>query len=163
LQNWYRKRRYRFLARFDEKKFIGLVLVGLDMCQKGKKQGVNRGFYRCVAELVQEKLRLIWMERSSNGDIPRQKMGYKLTLVIEYPSLMLVAFLLHQGSPCDAKKEKNSQRRYKGYYGYKNYDMGVSRFKVISVTRKNFKIINCFNPKNPGQNSFPVLTREFKR
>jgi len=24
-------------------------------------------------------------------------------------------------------------------------------------------IINCFNPKNPGQNSFPVLTQEFKR
>ena len=23
--------------------------------------------------------------------------------------------------------------------------------------------INCFNPKNPGQNSFPVLTQEFKR
>jgi len=29
--------------------------------------------------------------------------GYKLTLVIEYPSLRPVAFLLHQGSPCDAK------------------------------------------------------------
>ena len=30
---------------------------GLDMCQKGKKQGVNRGFYRCDVgpELVQEK------------------------------------------------------------------------------------------------------------
>ena len=24
-------------------------------------------------------------------------------------------------------------------------------------------IINCFNSKNPGQNSFPVLTQEFKR
>ena len=23
--------------------------------------------------------------------------------------------------------------------------------------------INCSNPKNPGQNSFPVLTQEFKR
>ena len=48
---------------------------GLGMCQKGKKQGVNRGFHRCVVgpELVQEKLRLIWRGRSSNGDIPRQK------------------------------------------------------------------------------------------
>ena len=47
------------LARFDEKK-NSLDLFsrfGLDMCQKGKKQGVNRGFYRCVVgpELVQEK------------------------------------------------------------------------------------------------------------
>jgi len=30
----------------------------------------------------------------------------------------------------------------------------------IVVLDKN---INCFNPKNPGQNSFPVLTQEFKR
>jgi len=62
-----------FLARSDEKQFI--VLVGLDMCQKGKKQGVNRGFYRCVVgpKLVQEKLTLILRERSSNGDINRQR------------------------------------------------------------------------------------------
>ena len=72
---------------------------------------------------------------------------------------MLVAFLLHQGSPCEAKKDKNSQRRYKGYYGYKNYAMGISRFKVISVTRKNFKMeklmamlsypLSIFNRSNP--------------
>ena len=30
-------------------------------------------------------------------------MGYKHTMVIEYPSLMPVAFLFHQGSPSDAK------------------------------------------------------------
>ena len=68
---------------------------------------------------------------------------------------MLVAFLLHQGSPGDAKiyeeiLEELKRRRIardgdtiifnKGYCGYKNYAMGISRFKVISVTKKNFKM-----------------------
>jgi len=39
-----------------------------------------------------------WRYSSSKG----YYMGYKLTMVIEYPSLMPVAFLLHQGSPGDA-------------------------------------------------------------
>jgi len=69
----------------------------LDMCQKWKKQGVNRGFYRCVVELVREKLRPILRKRSSNGDIHRQKMGYKLTLVIEYPSFDACCFLAPSG------------------------------------------------------------------
>ena len=70
---------------------------------------VNRGFYRCVVgpELVQEKDKkadlgekeLKWGYFSSKG----YYIGYKLTMVIEYPSLMPVAFLLHQGSPGDAK------------------------------------------------------------
>jgi len=34
---------------------------------------------------------------------------------------------------------------------------------TISGTIQPTRNINCFNPKNPGQNSFPVLTQEFKR
>ena len=103
--------------------------------------------------------------------------GYKLTLVIEYPSLRPVAFLLRQGSPNDDKLyeeilEELKRRRIardgdiiifdKGYYGYKNYAMGISRFKVISVIfppRKNFKMeklmamlsypLSIFNRSNP--------------
>ena len=67
-------------------------------------------------------------------------------MVIEYPSLMSVVFLLHQGSPDDAKLyveilEELKRRRIardgdtiisdKRYYGYKNYTKGISRFKVI--------------------------------
>ena len=91
-------------------------------------------------------------ERSSNGDI------------------------LHQGSPGDAKiyeeiLEELKRRRIarngdtiildKGYYGYRNYGLGISRFKVISVIfpRKNFKMgklmamlsypLSIFNRSNP--------------
>ncbi len=73
-------------------------------------------------------------------------MGYKHTMVIEYPSLMPVAFLFHQGSPGDAKLyekilEELKRRKIdrdgdtiisdRGYYVYKNYATGISRFKVI--------------------------------
>jgi len=78
-------------------------------------------------------------------------------MVIEYPSLMSVAFLLHQGSSSDAKlyeeiledlKRRGIARdgdtiiSDKGYYGYRNYTMGISRFKVIPVIfpEKNFKM-----------------------
>ena len=69
-------------------------------------------------------------------------------MVIEYPSLMPVAFLLHQGSPSDAKLyeeilEELKRRKIardgdtiisdKEYYVYKNYTMGIFRFKVISA------------------------------
>jgi len=40
-----------------------------------------------------------WGYSSSKG----YYIGYKLTMVIEYRSLMPVAFLFHQGSPGDAK------------------------------------------------------------
>ncbi len=152
---------------------------------------------------------LIWRKKSSNGDILSQKatnIGYKLTLVIEYPSLRPVAFLLHQGSPGDAKiyeeiLEEIKRRRIardgdtiifdKGYYGYKNYAMVISRFKLIPVIfpRKNFKMeksmvmlsypISIFNRSNPekekefyrglvkslAKNAFSLLTqrRNYRR
>jgi len=50
---------YRFLSRFGEEQFVGFFFrcFELDMCQKGKKQGANRRFYRRVVgpEQVQEK------------------------------------------------------------------------------------------------------------
>ena len=105
-----------------------------------------------------------WGYSSSKG----YYIGYKLTLVIEYPSLMPVAFLLHQGSPGDAKiykeiLEELKRRRIvrdgdtiifdREYYGYKNYVLGISRFKVISAIfpRKNFKM-----EKLMGMLSYPL-------
>ena len=120
---------YRFLARFDEKQFIGLVLGVLgSICVK---RGRNRVL---IVDSTDVSLDLNWFRKKiTKADLEGKEfkwgyssskgyyIGYKLTLVIEYPSLRPVAFLLHQGSPCDAKiyeeileelkKEKNSQRR----------------------------------------------------
>lgn len=75
--------------------------------QKWEKVGNADRFYRCITgpELVQEEDG----KKRSNGDIlhPILHSG-AITLVIsssaiEYPSLMPLAFLLHQGSHSDAK------------------------------------------------------------
>jgi len=175
---------YRFLARFDEKQFIGLVLGVLgSICVK---RGRNRVL---IVDSTDVSLDLNWFRKKiTKADLEGKEfkwgyspskgyyVGYKLTLVIEYPSLRPVAFLLHQGSPGDAKiyeeiLEELKRRRIardgdtiifdKGYYGYKNYAMGISRFKVISVIfpRKNFKMeklmamlsypLSIFNRSNP--------------
>ena len=100
------------------------------------------------ADLEEKKFK--WRYSSSKG----YYMGYKLTLVIEYPSLMLVAFLLHQGSPNDDKLyeeilEELKRRRIardgdtiifdRGYSTCKNHAMGISRFKLAK---------NAFSLKN---------------
>ena len=74
--------------------------------------------------------------------------GYKPTLAIKHPSLKPLAFLLHRGSPNDAKlfeeilKELKRRRLArngdtiicdKGYSAYKNYLLAVSGFKLIPV------------------------------
>ena len=83
--------------------------------------------------------------------------GYKLILVVEYPSLKPVVFYLYEGSPNDAKlfgevMEELKRRRItrkgdvtladKGYYSYRNYVMAISRFKVVPMIfqRKNFSL-----------------------
>ena len=78
---------------------------------------VKRGRYRVlIVDSTDVSLDLNWFRKKitkADLEVKEFKWGYspskgyyighKLTLVIEYPSLMLVAFLLHQGSPCDAK------------------------------------------------------------
>ena len=175
---------YRFLGRFSEKQFVGLVLGVLSsICVK---RGRNRVL---IVDSTDVSLDLNWFKKKiKKADLEEKEfkwgyssskgyyIGYKLTLVIEYPSLRPVAFLLHQGSPGDAKiyeeiLEELKRRRIardgdtiifdKGYYGYKNYVLGISRFKVIPVIfpRKNFKMeklmgmlsypLSIFNRSNP--------------
>ena len=83
--------------------------------------------------------------------------GYKLTIAIDQRSLMPLAFLLHEGSPNDAKlfcqilKELKKRRIIgegdvviadKGYYSYKNYLKGITRFRIVPLIfpRKNFNL-----------------------
>ena len=172
------------MSRFSEEQFIGFVLGVLSsICLK---RGRNRVL---IVDSTDVSLDLNWFRKKiTKADLAGKEfkwgyssskgyyIGYKLTLAIEYPSLRPVAFLLHQGSPGDAKiyeeiLEELKRRRIarngdtiildKGYYGYRNYVLGISRFKVISVIfpRKNFKMgklmamlsypLSIFNRSNP--------------
>jgi len=69
------------------------------MCQTGRNREL-------IVDSTDVSLNLNWFRKRIKRLIWRKKgyyIGYKLTMVIEYPSLMPVAFLLHQGSPGDAK------------------------------------------------------------
>ena len=78
-------------------------------------------------------------------------------MVVDKRNLKPLTFLVHEGSPNDAKlfKEvmKELKRRRivrkgdvimadKGYYSYKNYVMAISRFKVVPLIfpKKNFSL-----------------------
>jgi transposase len=156
---------YRFLSRFDEKQFVYLVSGVLSsICLK---RGRNKTI---LIDSTDISLDLNWFKRRiKKEDLEEREfkwgysvskgyyIGYKLTLAIEYPSLRPIALLIHQGSPNDAKiyeeiLEELKRRRIarngdtvvfdRGYYGYKNYSIGISRFKIVPLIfpKKNFKM-----------------------
>ena len=158
------KKIYRFASRFSEKQFVGLISGTLSaICVKRGRNGV------ILVDSTDISLDLNWLRKKiKKADLEEKEfkwgyssskgyyIGYKLTLAIEYPSLRPVAFLLHQGSPSDAKIYENileelKRRRIarngdkiifdRGYYSYKNYVLGISKFKIDPgiFPRKNLK------------------------
>lgn len=100
-----------------------------------------------------EKLNLKWSYASSYGFY----IGFKATIVIKHESALPVAILIHAGAPHDSKifdeVLKNLQQRRiirkrdilifdKGYYSYKNYQIGISKYKIVPLIfpKENFKI-----------------------
>ena len=89
-----------------------------------------------------EKINLKWSYSSSKG----YYIGFKATVVSDYDSMNPVCILVHSGAPNDAKLfeeilENLQKRRIirkgdtlifdKGYYSYKNYQIGISKYKII--------------------------------
>ncbi len=89
-------------------------------------------------------------------------------MVVDKRNLKPLAFLIHEGSPNDAKLfrevlEELKRRRIlrkgdvvladKGYYSYRNYVMAISRFKVVPLIfpRKNFSLSRLL-----GMFSYPL-------
>ena len=98
-------------------------------------------------------LNLKWSYSSSKGFY----IGFKATVIIDYDSMNPVSILIHSGAPNDAKlfdeiMENLQKRRIirkgdtiifdKGYYSYKNYQLGISKYKIVPFIfpKDNFKI-----------------------
>jgi hypothetical protein len=96
-------------------------------------------------------LNLKWSYSSSKGFY----IGFKATVVIDYDSMNPVCILIHSGAPNDAKlfdeiMENLQKRRIiqkgdtiifdKGYYSYKNYQLGISKYKIVTFIfpKENF-------------------------
>ena len=87
-------------------------------------------------------LNLKWSYSSSKGFY----IGFKATVIIDYDCMNPVSILIHSGAPNDAKlfdeiMENLQKRRIirkgdtiifdKGYYSYKNYQLGISKYKIV--------------------------------
>jgi hypothetical protein len=100
-----------------------------------------------------KKQNLKWSYASSYGFY----IGFKATIVIEYKSAMPVAILIHSGAPHDTKifteiMENLRKRRIirkkdtiifdRGYYKYKNYQIGISKYKIVPLIfpKEKFKL-----------------------
>ena len=109
-------------------------------------------------------LNLKWSYSSSKGFY----IGFKATVIIDYDSMNPVSILIHSGAPNDAKlfdeiMENLQKRRIirkgdiiifdKGYYSYKNYQLGISKYKIVPFI---FPKDNFDKTKLNDQLSYPL-------
>jgi len=149
---------YRFISSINEDQFVGLINALLRTECMNPRWHKNRT-YLIDSTAITLDLN-IFKKRYTRSDLVEKDyawgysttngyyLGYKLTLVVEYPTLIPVAFFLHRGSPGDARLlaevlNELSRRRLlltadrivcdRGYYSYNNYAVGVLDFKVIPI------------------------------
>ena len=109
-------------------------------------------------------LNLKWSYSSSKGFY----IGFKATVIIDYDSMNPVSILIHSGAPNDSKifdeiMENLQKRRIirkgdiiifdKGYYSYKNYQLGISKYKIVPFI---FPKDNFNKTKLNDQLSYPL-------
>lgn len=97
-----------------------------------------------------EDLKLKWGYSKTKGSY----IGFKLTVVLDKETLCPISMLIHSGSPHDSKifdETLNELKRRKlftkrtiilfdkGYYSYRNYNIGINRYKIIPVIFPKYK------------------------
>ena len=165
----------RFLSRIDELRCIALINALLrTRCRKPKRRTTRTFIIDGSAipldlNLFKKKIRKKDLEtkeyRWGYSTTRGYYIGFKLTLVVEYPALVPVAMLIHAGSPNDSKlfpevMDDLKRRKVirdgdivvcdKGYCAYNNYETGVRDFKVVPLifpkktfdTRKMLRTMN---------------------
>ena len=101
-----------------------------------------------------KSLDLKWSYSSSKGFY----IGFKATVVIDYDNMKPVAILIHSGAPHDSKifdeiletlqkrriiKKKDILIFDKGYYSYNNYQIGISKYKIVPFIFPKINKINA--------------------
>ncbi|KYK35824.1 MAG: hypothetical protein AYK18_12715 [Theionarchaea archaeon DG-70] len=165
---------YRFLSRFTEKQFLQMVFGVLNsLCKKRSSQDtviidstdiqIDLNWFRnTIKKKDLEDRDFAWGYSSTKG----YYIGYKMTLVVEYPYLRPVYFCLHRGSPNDARLfleilSELKRRRIlrngdtviadRGYTSYNNYEKAFTLYKVIPLIfpRKNMDISRILSVSYP--------------
>jgi len=170
---------YSFLGKFTADQFLQLVLGVLNTFCSPRQRGRStiivdsteirvdlNWFRKKYTKRALEARDFKWGYSASKGHY----IGYKLSLVVAYPSMKPLWFLIHPGSPSDAKLydvilEELRRRRLarngdlvvfdKGYFSYENYVKGISRYKIVPGI---FPKINTPQEKILGQLAYPLTS-----
>ena len=168
---------YEYMSRYSAEQYCKIVNATL---MKFNKE--NRGTYnRFIADATPsacdfnndkhfipkehlEKLNLKWGFSTTKGHF----IGFKVTVVLNEKTMTPVSILIHSGAPNDAKifdeVLQNLQKRRiikrkdiilfdRGYYGYKNYQIGVNKYKIVPII---FPKESYREEKLKGQMSYPI-------
>ena len=168
---------YEYMSRYSTEQYCKIVNSTLMRFNKE-----NRGTYnRFIADATPsacdfnndkhfipkehlEKLNLKWGFSTTKGHF----IGFKVTVVLNEKTMTPVSILIHSGAPNDAKifdeVLQNLQKRRiikrkdiilfdRGYYGYKNYQIGVNKYKIVPII---FPKESYMEEKLKGQMSYPI-------
>ena len=168
---------YEYLSRYSAEQYCKIVNATL---MRFNKQ--NRGTYnRFIADATPsacdfnndkhfipkehlEKLNLKWGFSTTKGHF----IGFKVTVVLNEKTMAPVSILIHSGAPNDSKifdevlqdlqkrriiKRKDIILFDRGYYGYKNYQIGINKYRIVPIIfpKESFK-----EEKLKGQMSYPM-------
>lgn len=168
-----------FLGRFTVTQFVAMMLGVLNRVCPTR----SRGRATLIIDSTEIRVDLNWfrkkipkaalVDRDFQWGFSPSKgyyLGYKLSLIVMYPSLQPMCFLLHPGSPADVHLydeilQELRRRRLarngdmvvcdKGYFSYLNYMKGITRYKVVPGI---FPRVNTPPPKILGQLSYPLTS-----
>jgi len=153
---------YAFLSRFSLNSFIAMILRILNSVTKRRARNT-----KLIFDCTDVSVDINWFRKRKQKDLEGKDyrwgysakgyfVGMKLTLVLEYPSLKPLLFLLHPANRHEARifrevmdelKRRRIVRRGdtvimdKGFYAYRNYLIGIT-YRVVPLIfpRNNFDI-----------------------
>ena len=170
---------YSFLGKFTVAQFLQLVLGVLNLVCTPRQRGRST----LIVDSTEIRVDLNWFRKKRTKKALEARdfkwgfsvskgyyIGYKLSLVVVYPSLRPLCFLLHPGSPGDAPLydeilQEVRRRRLarngdlvvfdKGYFSYANYMKGVARYKIVPGI---FPKVNTSREKILAQLAYPLAS-----
>ena len=155
---------YTFLSRFDLDSFVSMILQILNSVTKRRARNT-----KVIVDCTDVSVDINWFRKpvrqrdlegkdykwgySSKGMF----VGFKLTLVLEHPSMRPLLFLLHPANRHEARifqevMEELKRRRIarrgdvivmdKGFYAYRNYLIGINEYRIVPLIfpRSNFDL-----------------------
>ena len=168
---------YEYMSRYSAKQYCQIVNTALMRINKQNRRTYNRFIADATPSACDfnndkhfipkehlEKLNLKWSFSTTKGHY----VGFKVTVVLNEKTMAPVSILIHSGAPNDSKifdevlqdlqkrriiKRKDIILFNRGYYAYKNYQIGINKYKIVPTI---FPKSSYREEKLKGQMSYPM-------